>query len=143
MGLGYNEIQAAIATQIGQLSGFKQAPTLPEYFGRLQNTLAHRGFVVGIPTTQQVPERQRRAVGAYVQSNIEVKFAFRLRPLDAYPTDYNNALVAERQLTNQVLASYATIKEGIQIRFENASRVTTDSNEYMIHTLSFVIFHTI
>ncbi len=143
MSLGYNEIQEAIATQISQVTGFKQALTLPAYFGRLQNTLAHKGFVVGIPNTQQLPERQRRVVGLYVQSSIEVKFAYRLRPLDAYPTDYNNALVAEREVTDQILQSYATIKAGIQIRFDNASRISTDSNEYMIHTLNFTIFHTL
>ena len=143
MSLGYNEIQAAIATQISQISGFKQAPTLPAYFGRIQNTLAHKGFVVGLPNTQQIPERQRRAVGLYVQTSIEVRFAYRLRPLDAYPIDYNNALVAERDVTDQILKSYATIKAGIQIRFEGANRAATDSNEYMIHTINFTIFHTL
>tara|TARA_R100000655_G_scaffold89653_1_gene130160 strand:+ start:18 stop:449 length:432 start_codon:yes stop_codon:yes gene_type:complete len=143
MSLGYHEIQEAIATQILQISGFRQALTLPDYFGRMQNTLAHKGFVVGLPNTQSAPERQRRSVGVYVQSSIEVKFAYRLRPLDAYPIDYNNALLTERTVTDQILQSYATIKAGIQIRFEGSTRAATDSNEYMIHTLNFIIFHTI
>ena len=143
MSLGYNEIQQAISAQIELLSGFKQAPTLPAYFGRLQNTLAHKGFVVGLPNSQQIPERQRRSVGTYLQTSIEVKFAFRLRPTDAYPLDYNNALLTERLVCNQVLESYQAIKAGIQIRFENANRAATESNEYMIHVLNFIILHTI
>jgi hypothetical protein len=143
MALGYNEIQEAISTQIKLLSGFKEAPTLPAYFGRVQNTLAHKGFVVGLPNTQQIPERQRRSVGTYVQSSLEVKFAYRLRPTDAYPLDYNNALHTERLVSNQVLESYGAIQQGIQIRLESANRAATDSNEYMIHTLNFIVFHTI
>ena len=141
MSLGYNEIQSAISDQIGLLSGFKEAPTLPSYFGRIQNTLAHKGYVVGLPSTQQMPERQRGIL--YVKSNIEIKFAYRLRPHDAYPLDYNNALLAEKDVTEKVLSSYATIQAGIQIRFESASRQSTDSTEYMIHTLNFIIFHTL
>lgn len=143
MALGYNEIQQAISAQIGLLAGFREANTLPSYFGRLKNTLAHKGYVVGLPNTQQLPERQRRAIGTYVQTSIEVKFAFRLRPTDVYPLDYNNALLAEREVTNQVLKSYGAIKQGVQLRFDSSMRMSTDSNEYMLHTLNFTIFHTI
>lgn len=141
MSLGYDEIQAAISGQIGLLSGFKEAPTLPDYFGRIQNTLAHKGFVVGLPSSQQMPERQRGVL--YVSTNIQVKFAFRLRPHDAYPLDYKNGLLAEKQVTKQVLSSYQSIQQGIQIRFENASREATDSTEYTIHTLNFIIYHSL
>ena len=99
--------------------------------------------MVGLPNTQQLPERQRRAIGTYVQTSIEVKFAFRLRPTDVYPLDYNNALLAEREVTNQVLKSYGAIKQGVQLRFDSSMRMSTDSNEYMLHTLNFTIFHTI
>ena len=143
MGLGLNEIQQAISSQISLLTGFRESPTLPNYFGRIQNTLAHKGYVVALPTTQQAPERQRRTIGVYVETQIEVKFAFRLRPTDAYPLDYNNALAVERTVINQILESYASIKSGIQLRFETATRSATDSNEYMIHTLTFTIFHTL
>tara|TARA_R100000388_G_C7183710_1_gene129961 strand:+ start:57 stop:482 length:426 start_codon:yes stop_codon:yes gene_type:complete len=139
--LGYDEIQSAISEQIELLSGFREALTLPSYFGRIQNTLAHKGFVVGLPAAQQMPERQRGIL--YVSSTVQVKFAFRLRPHDAYPLDYKNALLAEKQVTKQVLSSYESIKQGIQIRFESASREATDSTEYMIHTLNFIIFHSL
>ena len=141
MSLGYDQIQAAVSAQIGLLAGFKEAPTLPSYFGRIQNTLAHKGFVVGVPNSQQMPERQRGVL--YVSSNIQVKFAYRLRPHDAYPLDYKNALLAEKQVTQQVLLSYQSIQQGIQIRFESASREATDSTEYTIHTINFIIYHSL
>ncbi len=141
MGLGYDDIQTAISEQISLLSGFKEAPTLPDYFGRIQNTLAHKGYVVGLPNSRQMPERQRGVI--YIESSIQIKFAYRLRPHDAYPLDYKNALLAEKQVTSQVLQSYQSIQQGIQIRFDSANRSATDSTEYMIHTINFIIYHSL
>ena len=56
-------------------------------------------------------ERQRRAVGVYLSTPIQVIFSHRLRPLDIYPTDYDASLDAEELVINKILEAYATDNE--------------------------------
>ena len=117
---------------------------LPDSFGRLQDTVAHKAFTVEIGAVQaRTDERQRRQVGVYSSTSVTIKFAFRLRPLDVYPTDYDAALDLEYQIIDQVLKSYDTIQQQIQIRFNSSDRLSTESSEYTIHTLEFTVLHTI
>jgi len=118
------------------------AKMTPDYFGRVQDTIAHMAFTVSIANSNANPERQRRAVGVYVTTNVIVQFAYRLRPLDIYPTDYDLALDAEITLTNAVLNTYANTKE-FTLQYVNSTRAITDSQEYMITTLTFTAQHTI
>ena len=97
------EVQNALATKIGELSGFREVRQLPELFGRTQNTLAHLGFSVDVSTSNQSPERQRISVGLYLDTTIRVRFAFRLRPHDLI-LDYGNALDKEQEVIKTCMA---------------------------------------
>ena len=143
MPLSLQQLRSGIATQILGITGFTLSKHLPDYFGRQQNTIAHRSFAVSIGLVSASPERQRRPSFVYVETSVLVSFAYRLRPLDAYPTDYDLALDAERQVIEKVLGSYASIQNEIQIRFVSSSREATESNEYMIHSLEFIARHTL
>ncbi len=144
MSLKFSQIRAGIASQIDLIAGMRQAKHLPDYFGRVQDTVAHKAYTIEIGVVnQQQNERQRQAVGAYVQTTVIVKFAYRMRPLDVYPTDYDNALDLEYQIIDQCLKSYQSIQNKIQIRFVSSDRQSTNSNEYVISTLEFIILHTI
>ena len=144
MALKFSEIRSGIASQILTISGFHLAKMLPDYFGRTRESIAHKSFTISISLTNEfAAERQRRAIGVYAETQAQIKFAYRLRPMDIYPTDYDLALNAEEDVINKCLLSYAAIEPEIQIRYNNSSRVATESQEYMIHTLNFTILHTI
>lgn len=142
-GLKFSQIRAAIVTQIENVSGMRLSKQLPDYFGRMQDTVAHKGFTVEIGiSSQRTDERQRISVGVYVQTAVVVKVAYRVRPLDVYPTDYDLAMDLENELIHQILQSYQSI-QAIQIRFNQSSRASTVSNEYILSTLEFTVYHTI
>ena len=143
MPLKFSQIRDAIKQQVETVTGFKLMKVLPDYFGRAQDTIAHKGFTVAVNTSSESADRQRRAVGVYVTTDVMVRFSFRLRPLDVYPTDYDLCLNAEESVILACLNSYQAIRPEVQVRYINSSRESTASNEYMITTLNFTVLHTI
>ena len=140
MSVSVKEVQRAIAIKIGDLSGFREVRQLPELFGRTQNTLAHLGFAVEVSGSQQSNERQRIAVGLYVDTTVRVKLAYRLRPHDLV-LDYGNALDKEQEVIQAVMQR--NFAKGIEVRFLRASRRTPDSQEYLISEIELSALHTI
>ena len=143
MALSLSQLRQAVATQINGISGFTESRIPPDYFGRQENSVAHKRFAIQLQTSSQANERQRRAVGCMMQTNLRVKFAYRLRPKDAYPTDYDLALDAEQQVITAILASYAGIRNEVQIRYDRTVRDVSDSTEWMLFDIEFQTFHTI
>ena len=144
MALSLSQIRSGLSNQILNISGMRLAKHLPDYFGRVQDTIAHKAFTVQIDSViGRTDERQRRAIGVYAQTTVTIKFAYRFRPLDVYPADYDSSLDLEVQIIDQALKSYASIQQEVQIRFVSSDRQSTNSNEYMITTLVFNVFHTI
>ncbi len=142
MALSFSAVRSQVAAKVDALSGFKESRQSPDYFGRTQDTIAHKGFSVQLQTSTAIEERQRRAVGEYVSTSIRVIFAYRLRPLDIYPTDYDAAMDAEETVINAVLESYAT-NNRFTIRYLGSLREVTESQEYIIINLEFTALHTI
>ena len=140
MSVSVKEVQRALAIKIGDLSGFREVRQLPELFGRTQNTLAHLGFAVEVSNSQQANERQRIAVGLYVDTTVRVKIAYRLRPHDLV-LDYGNALDKEHEVIQAVMNR--NFAKGIEVRFLRASRRTPDSQEYLISEIELQVLHTI
>lgn len=140
MSVSVKEVQRALAIKIGDLSGFREVRQLPELFGRTQNTLAHLGFAVEVSGSQQSNERQRIAVGLYVDTTVRVKLAYRLRPHDLI-LDYGNALDKEQEVIQAVMQR--NFAKGIEVRFLRASRRTPDSQEYLISEIELSALHTI
>ena len=136
-------VRQKIAAQVATLSGFREINIPPEFFGRTQNTIAHLGFAVQIDQVASIPDRQRLSVGLYVGTNIIVKFAYRLRPMDSYPTDYDLSFDAVQDVTRKVLGSYQSLNIGITPVFNTARHTIGDSLEYIIHELQFIVRHTI
>ena len=139
MSQSFAQVRALIAAKVDALAGFNLVKMPPQYFGRVANTLAHKGFSVDIRSSQDSGERQRRA-GPMMQSTVTVSFAFRLRPKDMYPTDYDAALDAEADVIRACLSSY---NADIQVRYERSTRVVQQTLEYAIHTLEFTVLHTL
>ena len=142
MSLSFSSIRQEITTKIEELSGFKLSKHSPEYFGRTENTVAHLAFSVGMSSSSALEERQRRSVGVYIQTPVQVIFAYRLRPLDIYPTDYDLAINKEILVIQKVLEAYASNNQ-FTIRYVASTREVTDSQEYIIITTEFLTQHTI
>lgn len=139
--MNLSAIRQQIASKISSLSGFKETKQTPDFFGRTQDTIANRAFVVSLGSSTAMEERQRRSVGVYINTPVKVIFAYRLRPLDVYPTDYDLALDTEQQVIQKVLESYNS--QEFTIRYIGSSRQVTDSQEYIIITIDFETLHTI
>jgi hypothetical protein len=139
----FSAVRQAIAAKVAGLSGFKESKHSPDYFGRTENTVAHLAFGVQLAASTAMDERQRRPVGVYVNTPVRVLFAYRLRPLDIYPTDYDNALDAEETVINAVLNIYTTPNNTFTIRYNSSTREVTDSQEYCIISIEFTALHTI
>lgn len=137
MASSFAQVRQAIKTKVETVAGFKLVPLPPSYFRRIQNTIAHKGFTVDMPTSSDEGERMRRGL-TYVTSTARVIFAYRLRPKDII-TDYDLCMDAEEDIINTVLGTV----QDMQIRYNRSTRDVPDSMEYMITTLEFTILHTI
>ena len=137
MTTSFAQVRQAIKTKVETVAGFKLVPFPPSYFRRVQNTIAHKGFTVDMPSSSDEGERMRRGL-TYLTSTARVIFAYRLRPKDII-TDYDLCMDSEEDIINAVLGPV----ENIQIRYNRSTRDVPDSMEYMITTLEFTILHTI
>ncbi len=142
MALALSSLRSAVAQQVAALSGFSESKFPFEYFQRQENTKAHKSFSIGIQGVEETTERQRRAI-YYVRTQVNVAFAYRMRPLDVYPVDYDLALDTEEDVIAAVLSSYASIQNEVTIRFIRSTRELLESMEYQIHTLEFQALHTL
>jgi len=142
MALTFSNLRSAIATQIDGLTGFNEVKVPVDYIGRTQKTIAHLGFSVGINSSTDSGERQRRAI-YYLDSLVTVKFMYRIRPLDVYPTDYDACLDKEIEVIKAVLSSYSSIRDEMSIRYNSSNREISSALEFMIVTLTFTVKHTI
>jgi hypothetical protein len=138
----FAEVRQAIQEKVETVSGFILIQLPPNYFRRVQNTIAHKGFTIDISTSNDSGERMRGAAAIYISSTARVIFAYRLRPKDII-TDYDNCLDVEQNVIKAVLGSYSGIQSGIQVRYNRSTRDVPDSMEYMIVTLEFTVLHTI
>lgn len=142
MTVSFSQLRANLQAKIEELDGFRISKQSPDFFGRTQDTIAHKAFSIGLAISRDTGERQRRGVGTYIETPIQVIFSYRNRPLDIYPTDYDLALDTEEMVINKILEAYTTNKE-FTIRYVSSLRQVTDSQEYTIIRLEFTALHTI
>lgn len=140
MGIKASQVRQAIRDQILLVAGMHELPFPGEYIGRTQNSKAHKGFAVTVSTTNTKDDRQRRTLGYYLQTTARVIFCHRLRPKDVN-TDLDNALDLEQSIIIQVLQSYASIRPGLEIRFNRSIRTIDDTIEWIISDSEFTVFH--
>tara|TARA_A100000171_G_C2105694_1_gene132188 strand:+ start:641 stop:1072 length:432 start_codon:yes stop_codon:yes gene_type:complete len=140
MAVSVKDVHRSIAARIDALTGYREVRMLPQYFGRSQNTLAHLGFAVDISNSNASDDRQRRVIGALIESNVRVKIAYRIRPHDIV-VDYGNALDKEQDVIATIMnPNYG---KGIELRLVSISRNSPDSQEYLISEILFSCMHTI
>lgn len=140
MAIKTSQVRQAIRDQVLQIAGMHELPFPGEYIGRTQNSKAHKGFAVTVQSTNSKEDRQRRAVGYYLQTTARVIFCHRLRPKDVN-TSLDNALDLEEQIIIQVLQSYSAIRPGLEIRYNRSVRTIDDTIEWLISDSEYTIFH--
>ena len=140
MGVKASQVRRAVRDQILAIDGMHELPFPAEYIGRSQNSKAHKGFAIAVSTTNTKDDRQRRTVGYYLQTTVRVIFCHRLRPKDVN-TDIDNALDLEQDVIIKALLSYATIRQGLEIRYNRSVRTIDDSIEWIISDSEFTVFH--
>ena len=133
-------VRNAIIAKVDGLTGFRMSPFPVELFARSQNTLAHLAFAVSISSTQSMDERQRITNQVFMSSNVNVIFAFRIRP-HSISEDYNNAMDKEITVIETILGSYASTP-GIEIRYNQSTRTFAQSLEYVLVETNYTVTHT-
>ena len=133
--------RVAVALEGISGAGLRQSPLPFQAFGRTPNSIAHKGFAVGIGGSNAADDRQRPTEGAMLQTDLDITFAFRLRPLDQL-TDIDLQLDMENTIITALLdRGNAVLYPNIHIKLLSSSRVLTDSGEYVLSSLAFEILH--
>ena len=136
-------IRSRVATAVEAIvgAGLKQSPLPYGAFGRTPNSIAHKAFSIGMGGSNAQDDRQRPTEGAMLQTDIDIKVSFRIRPL-AQLVDVDASLDLENTIIANVLdRTNTTLYQNLHIKLLSTNRQLTDSGEYMISTLSFELLH--
>jgi hypothetical protein len=134
-------IRKRFASAVTTLSGFDESRNPFDGYGRSPNTIAHKRFSVGVGTvTSREDDRQRRSDGIMTDTQMSVRFAFRIRPKDQIDS-YDNALDAAEQVIEIITNRSTPLHDSLQIRFTGLDNELADSGEWCTLTLSFSVLH--
>ena len=134
-------IRKRFAAAVTTLSGFDESRNPFDGYGRSPNTIAHKRFSVGVGTvTSREDDRQRRSDGIMTDTQMSVRFAFRIRPKDQIDS-YDNALDAAEQVIEIITNRSTPLHDSLQIRFTGLDNELADSGEWCTLTLSFSVLH--
>jgi hypothetical protein len=134
-------VRQRFATKIADLSGFSEGRNPYDGYGRSPNTVAHKSFSVGIRgVTSRDDDRQRRSTGIMSETEVFVRYAFRIRPkdqLDSYDDALDSAQTVIQALTNRS----TPLHDDLQIRFAGMDNELADSGEWCTINLTFNVLH--
>lgn len=134
-------IRKRFAAAVTTLSGFDESRNPFDGYGRSPNTIAHKRFSVGVGTvTSREDDRQRRSDGIMTDTQMSVRFAFRIRPKDQIDS-YDNALDAAEQVIEIITNRSTPLHDSLQIRFTGLDNELADSGEWCTLTLTFSVLH--
>lgn len=140
-GVQFSTIRQRFATAVSSLDGFHELRNPYDGYGRSPNTVANLGFAVGIRNvTTRDDDRQRQSVGVMCETEMFVRFIFRIRPKDQLTSldeGFDKVETVVRTLTNRS----TPLHDNLQIRFTGFDNELSDSGEYAIYTLTFNIIH--
>ena len=134
-------IRQRFATQVNTLSGFNESRNPFDGYGRSPNTIAHKRFSIGIGgVTSRDDDRQRQAAGIMSQTEVFIRYPFRIKPKDqieSYDAALDSAQLVIKSITNRSDALHANL----QIRFAGLANELSDSGEWVTITIHFLILH--
>jgi hypothetical protein len=134
-------IRQRFATQIDTLDGFDESRNPYDGYGRSPNTIAHKRYSVGIRgVNSRDDDRQRRSTGVMSETEVFVRYAFRIRPkdqLESFDDALDSAQVVIQSLTNRS----TPLHDDLQIRFTGMDNELADSGEWCTINLTFIVLH--
>ena len=134
-------IRSRFGSAIDAIAGMSISRNPYERFGAIPNTVAHLRFAIGIISCDRIDsDRQKENTGIYAQTIIGIKFAYRLRPKDQI-TSYDEGFDKSNDLIKACTNRSPAIYTNLQIYFDNQSHEISDSGEYLIITIRFLIYH--
>ncbi len=135
-------IRSRFATKLQTLAGFTISRNPFDDFNRNPNGVAHKRASVGIQMVAREDQREAIGTGLICNTQVVVKYPFRLRPKDQV-LDYDNALDSVEEVIAACTERAAPLHSNLQIFFLQALHDITDSGEFIINTLNFAVIHTI
>lgn len=134
-------IRQRFADAITDLTGFDESRNPYDGYGRSPNTVAHKRFSVGVGSvSSRDDDRQRRLQGIMSETEMLVRFAFRIRPKDQIDS-YDDALQSAQQVIEKITNRSTPLHDNLQIRFRGLDNELSDSGEWCTITISFTVLH--
>ena len=140
MAISVKTIRQRVATAVDAVTSFSEAKHPMGVFGRDPASVLHKRFAVGCPRTTTVQSRQKPAEGALVRTDVLVSFAHRIKPKDQV-TSYDDALDAEAEIVQAVMADSGTLTE-LQLTYTGTtSRQVDPAGEWFLGEVAFTSLH--
>jgi len=138
------QLRADVTARLATLTGFRASLVSPDNFGRdADSLLGSPCFVVHPVTTTDLRQyRQRPAEGTLVETTLQVRYAFRLKPTDM-AASYDLALGVEQQIVQKLMVYDATWPASYKVQYTSSTRETVPSGEWVIGTVEFRVVHTL
>lgn len=134
-------IRSRFATQINALSGFDESRNPYDGYGRSPNTIAHKRYAVGIRgVVSREDDRQRRATGVMSETQVFVRYAFRIKPKDQVDS-YDDALDSAQEVIKTITNRSSPLHDDLQIRWTGLDNELSDSGEWCTLTITFSVLH--
>ena len=131
-------VEAAVAA----LSDFTASPRPWDVFGTDPSARTHRGFAVGTPRGLWTQKgRQKKGVGALVETTLSVRFAYTLRP-KGQVASYDLALADEHSIIKAVVGMSRVDVTGL-VYVDSPRREVTAEGEWFLGEITFAAQHLI
>lgn len=136
--LAVSAVRQRIAAALAAIEGWRESNLAPGLFpGQEPRALQHLAFAVAVPESPALRDRQKPALGAPVETAVEVVFLHRLRG-DAQVSDFDAFLDAEQTALEAVIGIART---DLVLGFEGASREILADGTLAQATLRFNVQH--
>jgi hypothetical protein len=123
------------------LDGYDESRNPYDGYGRSPNTIAHQRFSVGIRgVTSRTDDRQRESDGVMTETEVFVRYPFRIRPKDQV-SSYDLALSSAESVIKKITNRSSPLHDNLQIRWRGLDNELADSGEWVSIIITFIVLH--
>lgn len=134
-------IRSRFSTAISSLDGYDESRNPYDGYGRSPNTIAHQRFSVGIRgVTSRTDDRQREINGVMTETEVFVRYPFRIRPKDQV-LSYDLALSSAESVIKKITNRSSPLHDNLQIRWRGLDNELADSGEWVSIIITFIVLH--
>ena len=134
-------IRSRFAAAMDSLSGFDESRNPYDGYGRSPNTIAHQRFSVGIRgVSSRTDDRQKQDIGVMTETEVFVRYAFRIKPKDQI-SSYDSALDSAETVIKKITNRSSPLHNDLQIRWRGLDNELADSGEWVSIIITFLVLH--